>query len=224
MKEESTFKKRSFENAGPVITISREVGCNGIKLANLLAAKLNSQSNHSKWNVLSKEIFYKSAHELDLHPEKIRQTFKKSDKYTFEQIIKAFGDKRYKSEAKITNTVRDVVHSLAQDGYNIIVGRAGHIIAKDIQNSLHLRLIAPLEYRIFNIMENNGLNHGEAKKFIATVEDERKNFRNAYKSGSMQEDLFDLIINRASFSTEEIIDLVVFALEEKNHFSEIKTK
>ena len=80
--EEKSLKKhnKKMHIAGPVITISREVGCNGLKLANLMALRLNSREMISDWNVLSKEVFYKSAIDLDLEPEHVRKVFKKSNK------------------------------------------------------------------------------------------------------------------------------------------------
>lgn len=210
-RKQVTFKKKEL---GPVITISREVGCNGIVLANLLASELKKQYK-TDWNVLSKEIFYKSAHELDLHPEIIRKTMKSSEKSAFDHILKAFNDKKYKSDQKIAKTVRDVVRGFAEEGHNIIVGRASHIIAKDIKNALHLRLIAPLDYRTKNIMHNNKLSKAEAKAFIEKVENERKSFRKAVKAVQLSDDHFDLSINRASFSPEQSVELILFALEEK---------
>jgi cytidylate kinase len=210
-KKQTSFKKRQL---GPVITISREVGCNGIVLAKLLASELKKKYN-TNWNVLSKEIFYKSAHELELHPEIIKKTMKSSEKSAFDHILKAFNDKKYKSDQKIAKTVRDVIRTFAEEGHNIIVGRASHIIAKNINNALHLRLIAPLDYRTKNIMHNNKLNETEAKAFIEKVENERKAFRKALKAVELNDDHFDLSINRASFSPEQAVELILFALEEK---------
>ncbi len=222
LNEKKDFQKGGIDAAGPVITISREVGCNGLKLANLLALELNRQRTFEDWKVLSKEIFYESARELDLAPEKVLKTLKKEDSYTFEQILKAFGDKRYKSEAKITNTVREVVRSLSVIGFNIIVGRAGHIIAADIKNALHLRLEAPLEYRVRNIMFNNHLNREEAISFIERVEKERMAFRKAIKGDRDHEEYFDLTINRHSFGDRETMELILLAIEKKGILRDYK--
>lgn len=221
--EETPHAKGESGKAGPVITISREVGCNGIVLANLLADELNKQGTMPNWKVLSKEIFYKSAQELNLEPEKIRKIFKKTDNYTFEQILNAFGDKRYKSEAKIAKTVRDVIYSLAVDGYNIIVGRAGNIIASDIKNAIHLRLVAPLEYRVANIMKNNNLNREQAFHFIEKVENERIAFRKLVRAENTEIKYFDLTINRASFTDEEAVKLILDAIEIKHILVNYKT-
>lgn len=215
LKEENSFNKDYKDIAGPVITISREVGCNGLKLAKLMADRLNGQKMLRGWKVLSKEVFNQSAKELDLEPERVKKIFKQTDKHIFDDILKAFNDKQYKSDRKIAKTVVDVVRTFAIDGFCIIVGRAGHIIAKDIQNALHIRLVAPLEYRVKTIMENNQLNTEEAIAFIQRVEKERYAFRKAIREENLQEELFDITINRASFSSNEIIDIVEYAVDKK---------
>ena len=216
LKEENSFKKDNMAMAGPVITISREVGCNGLKLAHLIAKRLNAHKPATDWKVLSKEVFYQSAKELNLAPQRISRILKQTDKYTFDEILKAFGDKQYKSERKIIKTVSEVVRSFAIDGFSIIVGRAGHIIARDIENGLHIRLIAPLEYRIKTIMENNRLNREEAIVFIQRVEKERIAFRKAIGEAKVNDEvLFDLTLNRSSFTNEEIVDMIEYAVDKK---------
>ena len=215
LKEKSSFETGKVNHAGPVITLSREVGCNGLALARLIAQRLNKNLPQPVWNVLSKEIFHESAKELDLDPELIRRTFKKTDRYIFDDILKAFRDKRFKSEDRIIRTVREVVRTLAIDGHCIIVGRASHIIASDIKNALHIRLTAPLGYRISTIMTNNRLNRNEAIAFIEKVEKERAAFRKMLRENSLREEYFDLTINRGSFTDEQIVDLIEFSAKKK---------
>lgn len=212
---ENNLNKNNPKNVGPVITFSREVGCNGLKLANLLALKLNTSNYLPKWKVLSKEIFYESAKELNLDPKKVRKTFKKSERFTFEEILAAFSDKNYKSEQKIAKTVIDVIRSFAIDGFCIIVGRAGHIITHDFENALHVRLTAPLDYRIETIKTNNSLSEKEAIAFIQKVENERLAFRKAINKESLREELFDVTLNRGSFSDNEIIEILSFIIAKK---------
>lgn len=216
LKEESSYKKDNPAMAGPVITISREVGCNGLKLAHLIAKRLNAHRPATDWKVLSKEVFHQSAKELNLEPDRVSRILKQTDKYTFDEILKAFSDKQFKSERKIIKTVSEVVRSFAVDGFAIIVGRAGHIVARDIENALHIRLVAPLEYRIKTIMENNRLNREEAIVFIKKIENERIAFRKAISESKLNEEiLFDLTLNRASFSNEEIVDMIEYAVNKK---------
>jgi cytidylate kinase len=205
---------------GPVITISRQVGCNGVKLAKKIADRLNEHPAFSTWKVLSKEIFYESARELDIDPEEVRRIFKQDESYALNDIIKSIGTRRFKSEKKITRTVREIIHSFAVDGYCIIVGRAAHIIASDIKNALHVRFYAPLEYRIKTIIENNRLNREEAFEFIDKVEKERIAFRNAIGRVNEEIDLFDIFINRASFNDEDTIYLINKSAKKKGIFKD----
>jgi cytidylate kinase len=218
----SSERDENWRTAGPVITISREVGCSGLSLANIIANSLNIKKQTGKWKVLSKEIFYQSAQELNMDPERVQRVFKQSDKYTFEEILKAFSNKSYKSEKKIINTVTDVVRSFAIEGYTIIVGRAGHIIANDIKNALHIRLTAPLNFRIEEIQRKDDLSRVEAFARIEKIEKERISFRRAIREENLHEELFDLIINRESFSENEIVDIVKLAMKKKGILERVK--
>jgi cytidylate kinase len=218
MTETEEVKKKADLVAGPVITISREVGCNGVKLANLIVSKLNLENPDKNWKVISKEVFYQSAKELKMHPDEVRKTLHQTEKFTFDDILKAFSDKNYKSDITISKTMKRVIRRIAADGYCIIVGRAGHIIANNIQASLHIRLIAPLEYRIDTIMHNNQLNREEAINFIEKVEKERLQFRRSIFKEDPAHEIFDITFNRAAFSDEEIIELIEFAAMKKNLF------
>lgn len=205
---------------GPLITFSREVGCNGVKFAHKFASRLNQRHLGPDWKVLSKEVFFQSAKELDMEPEKVKRVFTYSSGYTFNDILNAFGTKKFKSEKKVIKTVNEVIRNFAEEGFCIIVGRAAHIIAHDIENALHLRFLAPLEYRIKTIIDNNHLNRQEAIEFIKKVETERKAFRKAIRQENPENDLFDLCINRAAFNDEETMDLIEMAAEKKNIFKD----
>ena len=211
---QNSNKTKSFE-AGPVITISREVGCNGLKLARLLATRLNTHNLAAEWRVFSKEVFNESARELHMDAERVRKTFKHADKYTFDEILKAFNDKNYKSDRKIAKTVSDVILSFAVDGFCIIVGRASHVIAREIKNSLHIRLVAPFEYRVNNIMKNKELKREDAIEFIHKIERERNSFRNIVCKDKNFEELFDITINREKFDDGEIVDIIEYAVNKK---------
>ena len=213
--EEKESITRLSKSPGPVITISRQVGGNGLKLAKLLEIKLEKENPLTDWKVLSKEILVASAIELNMDLDEVRNTMKQSDKYSFSEILKAFNDKNYKSERKITKTVIDTILKFATEGYCIIVGRDGHMITKDIEKSLHIRLIAPMDYRVKNIMENNQLTRIKAIEFINRVEKEREAFRKSIRPGFMQDELFDITINLEAFSDNEVLDLIRCAIDKK---------
>lgn len=211
-----TSIKKGFTGPGPVITISREAGCNGLSLARTLSNSLNQmQVDSPNWKVLSKEIFYESAKELNINLSRVTKIFSQTDRYTFEEILNAFGTRQFKSDKKIIKTVTDVIRSFSVDGYCIIVGRAGHIIASDIKKAIHIKITAPLNYRIKVIMEKHKCSEKEAITFINSIENKRKAFREIINKGKTPEDNFDLIINRASFNNASILNIIKKAIESK---------
>lgn len=216
---ENNTQKQVDLGPRPAITISREVGCNGVKLAHMLADSLNKKNPAVQWKVISKEVFFESARELNMSPEQLRKTLSQREKFHFEEIIKAFNDKKYKSGPTIAKTTRDVIMHFANNGYCIIVGRAGNIIAKNLKTVLHIRLTAPLEYRIKTIMENNGLTRENAIRFINQVEEERVAFRESVLGAKIHDEMFDIMLNRGVFSDETIVELIEFAAEKKGIFS-----
>ncbi|MDP2334968.1 MAG: cytidylate kinase-like family protein [Bacteroidota bacterium] len=209
---------------GPVICISREVGCGGVNIANLLAVELDLHCLFKKWKVLSKEILQESARELDMDPNKLNDYMKEGDRTLFDDILTAFREKRYKSDRRISKTLIDLMSSFANDGYCIIVGRAGHIISRDIEKSLLVRLTAPLEWRVKQIMQKNSLAIREAVEFIEKTEKERENFRKHIAGDLAKADEFDLTINLSRFRINDVISLIRFTAQTKGLFEMNKSK
>jgi len=209
---------------GPVICISREVGCGGVNIAKLLSAELDKQSQVKKWKVLSKEILEESARELNMETDRLRNYLKEGDRNLFDDILSAFSEKRYKSDRKINKTLFDLIYSFASDGHCIIVGRAGHLIARDIEKSLLVKLTAPIDWRINQIMEKNNLRIREAVEFIEKTEKERENFRKRFSSENLLEDEFDITINLSRMNINEVIAIIRSAAHTKGLLELHKSK
>jgi len=209
---------------GPVICISREVGCGGVNLAKQLALELDKLTFCKKWRVVSKEILQDSARELNMDPSKLRSYLIEGDRTVFDDILSAFSEKRFKSDRKITKTLIDLISSFANDGYCIIVGRAGHIISRNIEKSLLIKLTAPLDWRIKQIIEKNSLNLREAHEFIEKTEKERENFRRHIAGEHANAEEFDLMINLSRMNFKEAISLVCHVAQSRGLLDSQKSK
>jgi cytidylate kinase len=117
-----------------------------------------------------------------------------------------------------------MISSFAHDGYCIIVGRAGHIISRDIPNSLLIRITASLEWRINQIMYKAKLSRVQALEFINTTENERENFRKHIADVVNQEDEFDLTINLSRMTIPEVIAIIKMAAQTKGLLQHKKSK
>lgn len=207
--------EKDFKSPGPVITISRDFGCPANMCATDLAdilTKMEEDENNT-WRVISKEILDQAAKELGLTPEKISFVFKFEKRSVVDEILEAVSAKYYKSERKIRNTIREVIRSIGEQGHVIIVGRAGSAILHDIPNSLHIRLIAPLKYRVEGVSRRHQISHGEAMKLTEEMDKKRAQLRNDFAGKRIDDNDYDLILNCEKFKSEQIVVLITKAAE-----------
>jgi cytidylate kinase len=200
---------------GPVITISRAAGCTARKLSEGLAKKLNQNRKGDQWEVISKEILHHSAEILNMNPDKLKSIFEPKDRNLFDEVIQTFISGDYQLEKKMIKTVINVIHKFGAEGHKIIIGRAANIICYDIPDSLHIRIDAPLKWRIEQIEKTKKISKEEALNFIKQTDINRKNFRKSIKKDIHERNYHDVTINQASFSDDDIIDIIVDVMKKK---------
>lgn len=207
--------KEEDESPGPVITISRDFGCPANMCANNLAEILTKMDDgeNEPWKVISKEILEQAAKELGLTPEKIEFVFKFEKRSAVDEIIEALSSKYYKSERKIKNTIREVIRSIGEQGRVIIVGRAGSAILQDIHNSLHIKLIAQLDFRVDGVSRRHEITHYEARKLTEEMDKKRAQLRNEFAGRRIGNVDYDLIYNCEKFKLGNIVELIAKAAE-----------
>ena len=208
-------KERRKTSPGPVITLSREFGCPAKILAKEFVETLNKRITKNKWGWVSKEILEKSAKELDVKPSEIKYVFNYKKKGFFDQILAAQAKKYYQSDKKIRKSISNVIKAIATEGYVVIVGRGGAAIAKNIPNSLHIKLQAPIEWRAKYVSEKHKISIEEAKKICIDWDKKRKQFLDYYWGKPSDTTLFDVIYNCSRMSREEIVESVILLLEMK---------
>ena len=163
--------------------------------------------------VNTKEILEKAAKELGLTQEKIEFVFKFEKRSAVDEIIEALSSKYYKSERRIKSTIRDVIRAMGEQGRVIIVGRAGSAILKDIPNSLHVRLIARLDYRVDGVSRRHQITHHEAKKLTLDMDKKRKALRNEFAGKTVHDTDYNLLLNCENVKSQEVVEIIAKAAE-----------
>ena len=221
--QERTGRKKgaepSFESPGPVITISREHGCAGRriarKLSETLTAKNKALGNSREWRWISKEIIEESARELKLSPSLMQDLSEYKQRGFFENLALFFSDEYYPSDVKIKNTIAKFIYNAASEGNVVVVGRAGEAITKNFANSLHIKLQAPLEWRARVVSDSEGMTIQEARKEAQEMDYRRSSFRNYFEKERPDIDYFDLFFNCSTLSEDEIVETIVILAESR---------
>ncbi|MCF8219435.1 MAG: cytidylate kinase-like family protein [Bacteroidales bacterium] len=213
-KEKDTNKLRDTTDAGPVVTVSREFGCHGKEFSRDLKQRLETQGK--PWQIVSKEVLDHAAKELKLHPRQLEYVFKGERRSDIEEMLTAMSSRFYKGEYGIRKALRKVIYKLAYQGNAIILGRCGVCIAQDIEKSLHVKLEAPVEHRIANIMQWKSINADEAARLMNEMDKNREFVLHNFSKKVFDPHMFDLKINMGRFNVAEAVDLTVKVLEMKN--------
>jgi cytidylate kinase len=204
---------------GPFVSISREFGCMAEDLAARLAKELTaigSGSGDSKpWRWLNKEIVDESAKALGMKPSQLKYVFMSEKKSVMDEIVGAFSTRYFKSDKKIRNTIVEVVKSIAREGHVIIVGRGAVAFGRDIPRSLHVRLIAPLEWRMEHICKNYDKTPDEALDHIHQVDRERKFLIDSFFGKTTDNSIFHAVFNRQLLSEDEILQGILHLMSMK---------
>ncbi|MBE0675196.1 MAG: cytidylate kinase-like family protein [Bacteroidales bacterium] len=201
---------------GPVITISRQTGCDARQVAETVADQLNRKYGTTKWKWIDKDIIYRIAREIDTDSERIEGFYKGIEHSNLSEMIMAFSG-TFVSDQRIKRAIEDVVLSICKEGYIVIVGRGGVSIAQQMIDSLHIRLMAPFYWRVENVMKKKGMNIEEAEEFVVDTDEKRfKLIQTFLKQKSINIDyLFDATINRSGFTIQQTASLIVSMYDSK---------
>ncbi len=202
--------KGDANKCGPIITLSRQTGCDAIAVAKKVVHLLNKQQKTDKWHWIDKEILLKTAKELKTGTPRIERYIKGKELSGFsEMIMSVSGD--FVSDESVRKKIREVVLSICNDGYVVLVGRGGVSISREVKRSLHIRLVAPFYWRVENIMKKRKMNIEDAEEFTVDTDEKRHNLiLNFLEKKPLNIDyLFDATINRSSFSIDQLAEIVI---------------
>lgn len=196
------------EESLPIITISREFGALGATLANLMGDKIG-------FKVWDQNILSEMAEQLGSN-EKTVEEIDENHRELIEDMVAGFM-KNVNTNVSYLRSLKKVVISIENRGNTIIVGRGANYICKK-PNSLHVRIVSPLENRVVDYAERKGIDKEEALSIIKRTDAEREAFVQYYfKKDISKSSDYDLILNSGTFSLEQMMSLVIEAYEKKTN-------
>lgn len=212
---------------GPVITISRQTGCDARLVAANLVDDLNRKSGSANWKWVDKDIIYAIAKELNTDANRVENFYNGMELSNLSEMIMAFSG-GFVSDLRIKKAIRDVVLSICKEGYVVIVGRGAVSIAREIGLALHIRLMAPFYWRVENVMKKKNIDIEAAEEYVVETDEKRFNLITTFldKKSINIDYLFDATINRESFSVTHISELIFSMYDKKigTRVAEAKSK
>jgi cytidylate kinase len=215
----------------PVITISKEHGAGGKQISQNIARALS-------YELVDKAMIVKVAQNAKVTAEKVekydQEGYDSMSKYLNNMLLANpslysglgfelpmagpgmlpagydfFDAEQY---LKFTQTVME---NLYNKGNVVLVGRGSQVFLSDRPGCLHLKISAPLDYRIKRVMEKKGITEKEAKDVIHKRDKARSSYiRDFYQQDWNDVSLYHLIVNTAKMKTEAIVATVKEAIKQ----------
>jgi len=193
---------------GPVVTLSRDYGCNANNIARKLIEEIEiSSAGKNKgylWQWINKEILELTAKELKIPAYQIEHLSVAEQKGLFADVLTSFGQ-HYSANKEIRKTLANIIMSFADEGHVIIVGRGGVSLTRSIQRSLHISMQAPLKFRVNEICKKRNLPYDEVEKITKETDKKRKLLRDYFIGQKTDNSIFDVIYNTMTMTEDMIV-------------------
>ena len=204
------YNRKQLEKAGshhhkqkqrPCITLSREFGCEGYPVAELVRDHM-SRASGEEWVLMDKALLEEVAHHHNLSEEVLRGLGEKNR--ILNEILATFSS-NWKSEKDHFRLLCKHIVSLAEQGNVIIVGRGGAIVTRHLENCHHFRLYASLAFKTASIAHRLKISPEEAEILIGKKQRQRDRFIIDFLDQDARDvQYYDLLFNNDRNSPEKI--------------------
>jgi cytidylate kinase len=201
----------------PFITISRQAGTGGSVFGHLLAQRLNHmlepEAQRHPWTCLNRELVERIAADHHLSADLIASLEHSSHSWIAEFFHGlSHSDTGTPSEMAIFRRVVQTVRGLAATGHVILVGLGSVFITRDIPAAIHVRIIAPFNWRVENFARTEALSLDQAREKIQLLDNDRQAFiQKFFPNRWLTPEIFHMTLN-AGVMTDEQMSAAVGAL------------
>jgi cytidylate kinase len=196
------------ESVHPYLTISRDTGAGAGELAHRVGKILD-------WEVLDRELLDYMAKQYHVSKAMVELV----DETTTSWLLDTFGkwlDRQLVTESEYLTHLGQLVLLAAQSQSAIFVGRGAHFfLPRD--RGLVIQLVAPLEQRLQRVMQRDGVDQEQARRYLEQTDRARRAFiREYFHCDVADPHLYDLVLNLEHLSLDEAGELIVSQCE--RHF------
>lgn len=199
-----------------VITISRELGSEGDKIADLLCQELGCKR-------VDKALLIEIARETGVDVEMVlakERAFAKKARLISSQLTSlytkqptAFERGHNLDDETYRQVVRQALERFAEQGDAIIVGRGGQMVLRGWPTALHVHLHASPELRAQRLGQRLDISEQDAKRRIAQSDEQKRQYIRHMHNNANWKDLkhYHLAINTDHIPPETAAETIVVA-------------
>lgn len=200
-----------------VITIAREFGSGGTRIAKKLARELDIP-------VYDREILKLASQESGIKEELFAQADEVARRNPLLRAIRAANNGQlipsppdtgnYLSDENLFRYQAKVIRELTQEQDCVIIGRCADFILRDVDYVLNVFVHAPLENRIEEEMRIRTLSRPDAEKLTRKTDKRRADYYRYFTGRDWRDAAhYDLCLNTGRLNIDQCVEMVKAALE-----------
>jgi hypothetical protein len=202
--ERESGERRAAVEAFPrVVTLSREFGAGGARIAGRVAAELGFQL----WD---QELVTQIARRADVDPQVVRD-IDECGRELFERVLSVSLPGARMNSSKYRQLLARTVDELTDRGGAVIVGRGANFLVP-AEKALRVRVVSPLKKRVDRYAQASQVDAETAERYVVNKDRERERFVHKLCGEHSADALhYDLVVNTADLSDHSAAQLIISA-------------
>lgn len=197
-----------------LITVSREFGAGGSRVAALIAEALG-------WTLVDNEFIDLVAKRAGLTPEEVARREERVPGFV-ERLARTLAVTSQEfavpqpeavatlAEPELVRLTEAVVREAASHDHVVLVGRAATTVLERRDDALHVRIVAPRAFRVRMIEEREGLDTRHAEARVDAVDAQRARYHREYYDRDWTDPtLYHMVLNTEALGFPGAADVVV---------------
>jgi len=197
-----------------IVTVSRQIGAGGSEIASRVAAAL-------KFRLVDNELIDRVALQVGLSRTQVANREERAPGF-LERLVRALSrsvpelqstpaDRPPEPEEKsLVAATEKVVADLAAEGRVVLVGRAAPAVLSGTHDALHVKIVAPVPFRIGRIREADRVDEREAERRLRESDANRARYhRHHYGRDWGDPANYHIVLNTGMLGIEGATDIIV---------------
>lgn len=199
--------------AKPFITISREYGAGGFEVAQKLVSMLNDEFKpEPSWAAYDKDLLDKLSQDMGLS-KPLSDTLTHDARKKMTEFFETFFSK-FPPQVAVFQKLVENIKTLLCNGNVVIVGRAGRRIAKDMPGGFHVRIVAPLKWRVSRVARIFDVSEKEADQIIKEKIKKRDSFLKEFVNfDNSDPHNYHVVINMEEITVDEAAEIILHGMK-----------
>lgn len=188
------------------VCVSREAGAGGGTIARLVGKRLG-------WKVYDHELLEAIAQRMELPIDEVK-VFDELAPSVVQDWILPLREEHYAPQEAYLDHLAKLIEAIGRAGDSLIVGRgAGFLLPRE--ETLSVRIIAPLKVRAVRLGERMGVSIRTARRAVRDLDRRRIQFeRTMYRADSTDPHNYDLVLDSDSLGLPIAAEILIKTVEE----------